>query len=151
MAWMAVGYELTDDYNERAKVQAVGIFTTMKNKPLNMTRHQRACWCVTIVAALSMSPWAFGQAIYEQRFNDRDQIEFKEGADLGPDGSGVSANLGDKAYSANTASSQRAMAIAPPVSESRELEEITVTAWYKPRTELMGSNTLFNAFGTHLI
>jgi hypothetical protein len=123
----------------------------MKSKPLNMTSHRLSRWCITITAALSLSPWAFGQAIYEQRFNEADQIEFKDGAALGPDGSGVSGKPKDKAYSADTASSPKTSMIAPAVPDSTSLEELTVTAWYKPRAELPAATTLFNAFGTMLI
>jgi hypothetical protein len=91
------------------------------------------------------------ETLYEQRFNDDSEIQFLKGAETGPAGSGVSGKADDKAYTADTASAPNAVAVIPPLRNSSEADELTVTAWYKPRAEIGGATNLFNAFGTSLM
>ena len=116
----------------------------------NITRQRRSLRCITIAATLGLGSLAFGQQIFEQRFNEAVDIEFKGGGDLGPNGSGVSGKPEDKAYSADAASSPNAMAVVSSASTEDDLNELTITAWYRPQVELPGATTLFNAFGTLL-
>ncbi|MGC3990868.1 MAG: hypothetical protein QM796_14560 [Chthoniobacteraceae bacterium] len=120
----------------------------MKIKTHNKPRLRHARWYITIATALGLSPWACGQAFYEQRFNDPGQVEFKDGAGQGPDGSGVSGKPEDKAYSVDTSSSPKALAVIPPLQAPKGGDELTVTAWYKPRGDV---STLYSAYGSVLI
>lgn len=96
---------------------------------------------------------ASAQEIYQQRFND-ESIEMLDGAKLGPDASGVSGKPGDRAYSADTSVSRKAVAVIPAAGlpEGNEIDELTVTAWYKPAAnDEEDATTLFSALGSVLI
>lgn len=93
-----------------------------------------------------------GGLVSELRFNDATGLVLRGGAVIGPAGSGVSGQPDDKAYSADTATSPAAMAIPGGAAPLSGIEEIAVTAWYKPRTaDLTDAQNLFNAFGSTLL
>jgi len=104
-----------------------------------------------LLALCGMLTAVSAETLYEQRFNDDSEIQFLKGAETGPAGSGVSGKADDKAYTADTASAPNAVAVIPPLRNSSEADELTVTAWYKPRAEIGGATNLFNAFGTSLM
>lgn len=97
-------------------------------------------------------PPVSGQAVYEQRFNDQG-IELLEGAEIGPDGSGVSGKPTDKAYISGAGSDIHATAVfsSSAAGDPGELDELTVTAWFKPVGEIPDGATLFSALGSVLI
>jgi hypothetical protein len=129
--------------------------TPMKHTSLTLPYARSFGWCTTLAVAVGLSASiaasALGQAFYEQRFNDSGTLELKDGAALGEGGSGVSSKPEDKAYSVDVASAPKASAVIRSGAESATAEELTITAWYKPRAELAGPVTLFNAFSTLLI
>ena len=111
----------------------------------------RSCGAASMLAFIFSTP-AFAQAISETRFNDTTGIELKGGAILGAGGTGVSGQASDKAYSADTSSAHKASAtLTDNIPAISGCEEMTVTAWYKPRADQTGPVELFNAFGTLLI
>jgi hypothetical protein len=73
-----------------------------------------------------------------------------DGAELGPDGSGVSEKPGDRAYSAQKFSSPNALASFESKDHPDTLEELTITAWYKWGGEDGGLGLLWNGFGVWL-
>lgn len=113
-----------------------------------------------MIACLSLVSSAFGQAapstptgglISETRFNDSTGVTLKNGAALGPDGSGVSGKPGDKAYVADLTNAPTAIVI-PSGSDVSAADELTVTVWYKPKSsDMKDAQTLFNAFGSQLL
>jgi hypothetical protein len=94
--------------------------------------------------------------IFEATFNKSDDLDLQYGAQIGADGSGVSGKPGDKSYVAD--SSTLAAGAKGPSAEftgsftpAQNLDELTVTAWYKPRAGINHSTTLFEAVGTSLL
>jgi hypothetical protein len=104
----------------------------------------------TAASALAESP------VFEARFNDDANLDLQTGAAIGPAGSGVSGKPEDKSYAAdasNWTEGQKGPAAvltgdAIPVEGCNEL---TVTAWYKPRVELRNDTTLVDAAGSVFI
>ena len=102
--------------------------------------HRHLPWLLrcslTVSAAVSVSASAFSQLFYENRFNDDMGFEFKGGAAIGADGSGVSGKPGDKSYTADASTlaadqpSPKALITAGPAPLSAD--EVTATVWYKP-------------------
>src|SRR4051812_14488330 len=121
---------------------------TLKQIASRSRRYQPLGWGITAAVAVGLAASAFGQAYYEQRFNDTAGVEFEDGATIGADGSGVSGKPADKAYSADIVSAPKASAVITSGTASATADELTITAWYKPRAELTGPVTLFNAFAT---
>ncbi len=97
-------------------------------------------------------PEAWSEELYQQRFNEED-ILLLDGAQLGPDGSGASGKPGDKAYTAGGEATPKAIAVIPSnaVPARTNVEELTVTAWYKPAAGQTDAATLFSALGSVLI
>jgi len=89
--------------------------------------------------------------IYETGFNDTTGLEFKSGATLGSAGSGVSGKSVDRAYSADTSTASNAAALITAINPPVKADELTVTAWVKPRTaDQKDVAALFSAFGSGL-
>jgi hypothetical protein len=89
--------------------------------------------------------------VYETGFNDTTGLEFKSGATLGSAGSGVSGKPTDHAYSADTATASNAAALISATNPAVKADELTVTAWVKPRTaDQKDVAALFSAFGSGL-
>ena len=89
--------------------------------------------------------------VYETGFHDTIGLEFKNGAQLGSSGSGVSGKPADRDYSADTATSPNAAALITANNAPVKSDELTVTTWVKPRTaDQKDVATLFSAFGSGL-
>lgn len=116
----------------------------------NVRRIFTCLWIVALVCACVTN--ALSQSLYQQNFN-QETIQLSDGAQLGPDASGASGKAGDRSYLAETSALPKAVAIIPSkeVPDGAKLEELTVTAWYKPSAELADATTLFSALGTVLI
>ncbi|MEI6492330.1 MAG: LamG-like jellyroll fold domain-containing protein [Verrucomicrobiota bacterium] len=123
----------------------------MNKRSLIDNRRHPACWSRILLAFCGMLAAVSAETLYEQRFNDDTDIQFLKGAEAGPAGSGVSGKAADKAYTADTNSAPNAVAVISPTHNTMEADELTVTAWYKPRADIAGGTTLFCAFGTVLM
>jgi hypothetical protein len=89
--------------------------------------------------------------VYETGLNDTTGLEFKSGATLGSAGSGVSGKPVDRAYSADTSTASNAAALITAINPPVKADELTVTAWVKPRTaDQKDVATLFSGFGSGL-
>jgi hypothetical protein len=95
--------------------------------------------------------------IYEAQFNDANRILLQDGAGLGNNGSGVSGQPNDKAYSSKGLIPQPgetgpiAVLTGDPRIDANDLTEFTVTAWYKPNENLRNDVVLYNGFGSLII
>ena len=94
--------------------------------------------------------------IYETRFNKADTLSLEGGASLGAPGSGVSGKASDRAYDGN-ATNLAPGAAGPAAVVTSDLvpldgiDELTITAWYKPRAEQNPPAILYNGFGATLL
>ena len=109
-------------------------------------------------AAPAPAPVAAAPAglFYENRLNDATGIELKNGATIGADASGVSGLPGDKAYvadaSAIAAGQPGPLAVITNGPTARLAgDEVTLTLWYKPKTELKDIPTLMQGFPGYLL
>jgi hypothetical protein len=122
----------------------------MKHTSLHHHRPWLLRWSLAVSAAVPVSASAFSQTFYENRFNDTKGLEFKGGAAIGADGSGVSGKPGDKSYTADASTlaadqpSSAALITGGPAPLSAD--EVTVTVWYKPHGLVNDAATLFRAF-----
>ena len=92
------------------------------------------------------------QPLAEFRPNDTTGLQFRNGASLGADQSGVSGRPGDRSYSAAAASNPAAVCLIPGPTNAVTSDELTVTAWYKPRAENpTDAVNLFNGFASSLL
>jgi len=91
------------------------------------------------------------QPLAELRLNDTTGLHFKNGASLGTDQSGASGKTGDKSYSIDTASNPSALCFIPGPTDTVTADELSVTAWYKPRSlSQRDVCNLFNGFASSL-
>lgn len=122
------------------------------------TPHTKPCvfriftglWIAALM--LAFMPDARAESMYEQNFNDA-TIQLLDGAQFGPDASGASGKPGDKSYLAETSALPKAVALIPTgsIPAGVQLDELTVTAWYKPSGDQNDATTLFSALGSVLI
>lgn len=92
--------------------------------------------------------------LFEQRFNDQGNVEFVNGSALGAAGSGVSGKPDDLAYTAPAAKADDEMQPAGLVSGQQlpgELEQVTVTSWYKISNPPVDATSLVNIGGLYLL
>lgn len=95
------------------------------------------------------------EPVFQERFNEvPSAIEFLNGAVQGEAGSGVSGKPEDRAY---VAASEPGVENPPPPAgvihdaPGTELENYTVTVWYKADRELRDPDTLFHFGGLYLL
>lgn len=104
--------------------------------------------------ALAQSVAAIDTPLFEQKFNDQGNVEFVNGAQLGVAGSGVSGKEADMAYTAPPANVGDELQPAGVVADPQlpgELEEVTVTAWYKIANPPVDATSLLNVGGIYLL
>ena len=94
--------------------------------------------------------------IYEARFNDSSNLELWEGATLGGPGSGVSSVPADQSYFNGIAlqpgeAGPGAVLTGEARIEPHELQEFTITGWYKPLSEQRDGIELFSGFANLLM
>jgi hypothetical protein len=124
--------------------------------PLNNRAFLRKSF-ITMFGALSLGTSIYAEPpVLETTFNNSDNVSLLNGAQIGADGSGVSGKPGDKSYVADL-STLTAGAKGPSAEclgneiPVQNLDELTVTAWYKSRGGIKSDATLFDAVGTTLI
>jgi hypothetical protein len=100
------------------------------------------------------SGMAVDTPIIEQRFNDHGNMELVNGAQLGKPGSGVSGQQDDRAYAAtgfDLGDALQPAAVLEDMTPSDDLEEITVTVWYKIGAPPVNATSLVNLRGVYLL
>jgi hypothetical protein len=104
--------------------------------------------CVSLPAAVV--------PILQERFNDTSSLEYLNGAEQGPDKSGVSGKAGDKAYSAKVdvpdpSQPQPGAMLLDSSLLSNDLRQFTVTLWYKTNREVQDPDSLLHLGGFYLL
>lgn len=94
--------------------------------------------------------------ILRERFNDAASLEYLNGAEQGPDKSGVSGKAGDKAYSAKAevpdpTQPQPGALFLDSSLLSDDLRQFTVTVWYKANREIQDPDSLIHLGGFYLL
>ncbi|MGC3990200.1 MAG: LamG domain-containing protein [Chthoniobacteraceae bacterium] len=122
----------------------------MKLLPFSFSRHFIRCGCTAMAFAYGTLAHA-ESPFYENRLNDESGLELKNGAAIGPAGSGVSGKPDDKAYVANASSVPDGQPGPVAVIKNGALtpftsDEVTVTLWYKPNSEFKDATSILNAF-----
>lgn len=114
---------------------------------------------LSTVFAVTLSS-AFLQAatvpLLQERFNDTSSLEYLNGAEQGPDKSGVSGKAGDKAYSAKVdvpdpTQPQPGAVLLNSSLFSDDLRQFTVTVWYKANREIQDPDSLLHLGGFYLL
>lgn len=117
---------------------------TKIRRPLRILKRGFLAVSVITFASLDVSAAPLVQAT----FNDSSNLDLLNGAVLGAPGSGVSGQPGDRAYVA-AAAEEPIPGESGPAAEiidartQENLEELTITCWYKPTTDLVAPMTLF--------
>lgn len=94
--------------------------------------------------------------LLQERFNDASSLEYLNGAEQGPDTSGVSGKAGDKAYSAKAEvpdpdQPQPGALFLDSSLLSDDLRQFTVTVWYKANREIQDPDSLIHLGGFYLL